>query len=172
MKRAGLGVLIFVLLGMGLAQKNAGVSSIETADQPLSSTYHELQWSRILPDLGASSPEIAFLHVDPQTKATQLMIRNRVPIHVTMHWHSANETHTVLRGTVVFEHEGSRNTLGPGGFNYIPKRMHHQAWLPANGLVFITVDAAWDVNWVEGPPTARDLNARPGGEPRAGKPRP
>jgi hypothetical protein len=35
--------------------------------------------------------------------------------------------------------------------------MVHEAWLPAGALVFITVDGAWDVNWVEGPPTAADL---------------
>ena len=27
----------------------------------------------------------------------------------------------------------------------------------AGGLVFITVDGPWDVNWVEGPPTDADL---------------
>jgi hypothetical protein len=30
----------------------------------------------------------------------------------------------------------------------------HEAWLPAGSLTFITVDSEWDVNWVEGPPTA------------------
>jgi hypothetical protein len=35
--------------------------------------------------------------------------------------------------------------------------MEHEAWAPAGGLVFITVDAPWDVNWVDGAPTAKDL---------------
>jgi len=30
--------------------------------------------------------------------------------------------------------------------------------LPAGSLTFITVDGAWDINWVEGPPTAADLS--------------
>jgi len=42
--------------------------------------------------------------------------------------------------------------LGPSSFNYIPSKMIHQAWLPDDGLVFITVDSAWDINWVDGPP--------------------
>src|SRR6266576_3990648 len=46
--------------------------------------------------------------------------------------------------------------IGPGGFNFMPAKMVHEAWLPADSLTFITVDAAWDVNW-EGPPTPADL---------------
>jgi hypothetical protein len=35
--------------------------------------------------------------------------------------------------------------------------MVREAWLPAGSLTFITVDSEWDVNWVEGPPTAADM---------------
>lgn len=156
-KRAILGILLCAALGLSLAQQKEQKNLIETSTQALATPYASNQWARIHPDLGARSPEIAFLHIDPTTKATKLMIRSTVAIHVPMHWHSANETHTVLRGSMVFEHEGKRDTLGPGGFNYIPKKMPHQAWLPANSLVFITVDGAWDVNWVQGPPTMKDL---------------
>ena len=78
-----------------------------------------------------------------------------------MHWHSANETHTVIRGNWTFEHEGKRHQLGPAGFNYIPAKMHHQAWASDDALVFITVDSAWDVNWVNGPPTKAELGKTP-----------
>ena len=156
-QRMTLGFLLLAALGWALAQQKDAKSPIETSDQALATPYGSTQWARILPELGARSPEITFLHIDPATKATKLMIRSSVPIHVPVHWHSANETHTVLRGTIVFEHEGRLDRLGPGGFNYIPKKMHHQAWLPANSLVFITVDGAWDVNWVQGPPTAADF---------------
>lgn len=152
-----LAILLCAALGSLLAQQKDAKSPIETPDQALATPYHSVQWARILPELGARAPEIAFLHIDPATKATKLMIGSSVAIHVPMHWHSANETHSVLRGTIVFEHEGKLDRLGPGGFNYIPKKMHHQAWLPANSLVFITVDSAWDVNWVKGPPTAADF---------------
>ena len=35
--------------------------------------------------------------------------------------------------------------------------MVHEVWVPAGGLVFITVDGPWDVNWVEGAPSAADI---------------
>ena len=62
--------------------------------------------------------------------------RMRVPVH----WHSANETHTVIRGTMVFEHGGQPHELGPGGFNYIPARTPTRPGRSDDALVFITVD--------------------------------
>ena len=119
---------------------------------PLFLNAPDLKWQPMFPEWKAGSPEIVILHVDPVTHATHLMIRNPVKIQVPRHWHSANETHTVLRGRMVFECDGQRKEQGPGAFNYIPRKMIHQAWLPDDGQVFITVDGAWDVNWVEGPP--------------------
>ena len=123
--------------------------------------YQDLKWEPIVPELGADSPMVSILRVDPKTQATQLLIRVPKAMHVPMHWHSANETHTVIRGNFVFEHEGQQHELGPGGFNYLPARMHHQAWATDDSLVFITVDAGWDVNWVSGPPTKSNLGQRP-----------
>jgi len=124
---------------------------------PVFAKFEDFKWAKILPDLGDSSPEISILHVDPKTQATKLMIRTPKAIHVRKHWHSGNETHTILQGTAVFACDGKKSELGPGSFNYMPAKMVHEAWLPAGSLTFITVDAAWDVNWVEGPPTAGDL---------------
>src|SRR5580765_4032502 len=127
------------------------------AQPAMSAGYEDLKWQAIVPDLGGDSPQVAILRVDPKTQATQLLIRIPKQMHVPMHWHSANETHTVIKGSWVFEHDGQRHELGPGGFNYLPARMHHQAWASDDALVFITVDAGWDVNWVSGPPTKSDL---------------
>lgn len=124
---------------------------------PIFAEFKDLKWDKILPDLGGNSPEICVLHIDPNTKATKLMIRTPKAIHIRKHWHSANETHTMIKGIAKFECDGKRAELGPGSFNYMPAKMVHEAWLPADSLTFITVDAAWDVNWVEGPPTAADL---------------
>jgi quercetin dioxygenase-like cupin family protein len=132
------------------------------AGQAMSTRYEDVKWQDILPELGADSPKISILRVDPASKATQLLIRVPKKMHVPMHWHSANETHTVIRGKWTFEHEGAREELGPGGFNYIPAKMHHQAWASDDALVFITVDGAWDLNWVSGPPTKADLGKMPG----------
>jgi mannose-6-phosphate isomerase-like protein (cupin superfamily) len=118
----------------------------------------DVKWQRILPELGDNSPEICFLHIDPKTHATQLLIRTSRAIHIRKHWHAANETHMLINGPAKFECEGKSAELGPGSFNYMPAKMVHEAWLPAASLTFITVDGAWDVNWVEGPPTSADLS--------------
>ena len=131
-----------------LAQAAVG----DIAAHYMSAKFEDLKWEKILPAFGDDSPEIAILRVDPKTQATQLLIRNPKKFHVPRHWHSANETHTILRGNMVFECDGKREELDPGSFNYIPKKMVHQAWLPDDGLVFITVDSAWDVNWIDGSP--------------------
>jgi CubicO group peptidase (beta-lactamase class C family)/mannose-6-phosphate isomerase-like protein (cupin superfamily) len=119
--------------------------------------YHDLKWDKILPDLGPNSPEICVLHVDPKTKATKLLIRTPAGIHIRKHWHSANETHTMIVGAATFACDGKRIEQGPGSFNYLPAKMHHEAWTTAGSVVFITVDGPWDVNWAEGAPTAADL---------------
>lgn len=113
-----------------------------------------MKWDPIVPALGKGSPTITILRVDPRTHATQLMIHVPKSFHVTSHWHSANETHTIVKGTFIMESEGMRDTLRAGGFNYTPARMVHQAWtLPGeDALLFITVDGAWDVNFVADPP--------------------
>ncbi len=145
-------------------QSGAPAPGVAT-QQPVFAGYSELTWNKIIPDLGARSPEIAILHVDPTTQATQLMIRTPAAIHVRKHWHTANETHTLIRGTAVLACDGQRAELGPGSFNFMPARMIHEAWLPADSLTFITVDRAWDINWVEGPSTTADLGTAP--PPRA-----
>ena len=133
----------------------------ESPRHAINARYDDLKWQTMVPELGADSPQAAILRVDPKTQATQLLIRIPKRMHVPMHWHSANETHTVIKGTWVFEHDGQRHELGPGGFNYLPARTHHQAWSSDDALVFITVDSGWDVNWVKESPTKSDLGQRP-----------
>ena len=152
-------LLLSVLPGAALVAQQSGTDA--KAGQAMGARYEDLQWQTIIPELGADSPLISILRVDPVSRVTHLLIRVPKQIHVPMHWHSANETHTVIRGNWTFEHEGRRHQLGPGGFNYIPAKMHHQAWASDEALVFITVDSAWDVNWVSGPPTKADLGKTP-----------
>lgn len=121
--------------------------------------FDTLKWGKIVPELGERSSEITILHIDPQTHATQLLIRVPKSFHVPMHWHSANETHTIVSGTFIMECEGKRDTLNQGSFNYTPATMHHEAWTTSKegALLFITVDKAWDINWVGGPPKPEDF---------------
>ena len=155
MRRIVLTLLVGLLTGAALVAQQSTAKA--KPQQAMGVRYQDLQWQTIVPELGADSPQISILRVDPMTQATQLLIRVPRQMHVPMHWHGANETHTVIRGNWTFEHEGMREQLGPGGSNYIPAKMHHQAWASDDALVFITVDSAWDVNWVSGPPTKADL---------------
>lgn len=162
MRSISLMAVVVMLIGGALsaqATETKGSTQGTKAEPPQARfmNYQDFKWAKILPDLGANSPEICILSVDPKTQATKLMIRTQKGIHVRKHWHSANETHTVVLGKQVFMCDGKRVTQGPGSFNYLPAKMVHEAWLPAGSLVFITVDGAWDVNWVNGPPTAVDL---------------
>ena len=121
--------------------------------------FEDFKWEKIVPELGDRSSEIAILRVDPKTQATHLMIRVPKDTHVPKHWHSANETHTVVNGTFIMECGGERKALGAGSWNYIPAKMHHEAWTTPDewALLFITVDSAWDINWVAGPPKPSDF---------------
>jgi len=151
-------IAVFSFLLSSRAAQPTPVASPETAvNAPEFKNLSDLKWDKILPDLGADSPEISILHVDPKTHATSLLIRTPKAIHVRKHWHTANESHTMINGAAMLACDGKRGEIGPGGFNFMPAKMVHESWLPANSLTFITVDGAWDINWVEGPPTAADL---------------
>jgi len=147
----------FPVSGRGQEPKDPAHGAQAETSQAIFKNYQDLKWDKILPDLGENSPEICILHVDPKTKATKLLIRMPKGIHIRKHWHSANETHTMIVGTIVFACDGERIEQGPGSFNYLPAKMVHEAWPSAGSVVFITVDGPWDVNWVEGAPTAADL---------------
>jgi ChrR Cupin-like domain len=133
--------------------QSSGAPPNHAADHAINIKFADIKWEKIMPTLGDGSPEIAILHVDQKTQATQLMIRVPKNFHVPRHWHSANETHTVINGTFILQHEGeaAREELGPGSFNYIPHKTIHERWTKAEegALLFITVDGAWDVNWVD-----------------------
>jgi mannose-6-phosphate isomerase-like protein (cupin superfamily) len=129
----------------------------QAADEPVFREMANAQWQKMLPDLGEASPEIAILHEDAKTHATQLLIRTPKALHVRKHFHSANETHTMVVGDATFECAGTKVKLTPGGFSYMPARMVHEAWTSPGSVVFITVDGAWDINWIEGAPTSADL---------------
>jgi mannose-6-phosphate isomerase-like protein (cupin superfamily) len=137
-----------------------------SAQQPamhhLNVAFKDVMWQKMVPELGDRSPEIAILRVESNTHATQLMIRVPKNTHVPRHWHSANETHTIVSGTFIIECEGQRAELGLGSFNYIPRKLPHEAWTKPDvgALLFITVDGPWDVNWVNGPPKPEDFIQR------------
>src|SRR5262245_102878 len=101
------GLLLAIVAGVGFAMSGLGQQAKPTAhadDMPAAvfKNYKDLKWDKILPDLGDASPEICILHVDTKTKATKLLIRAPKAIHIKKHWHTANETHTMILGTATF----------------------------------------------------------------------
>src|SRR5262245_513483 len=119
-------------LGLSLISSAAGSINSTPSDQPLFQTLSQAQWKRMLPDLGDASPEIAILHVDPNTHATQLLIRTPQGLHVRKHWHSANETHTMIIGKATFGCEGNKVELEPGGSTTC-----QPAWCMKRGLCLV-----------------------------------
>ena len=102
--------------------------------------------------MAAGRGEISILYTNPTTKATYLIIRADKNAHVPRHWHTANETITILKGTFVVKHDDSdaRSELTPGSFAYMPAKMVHEAWAKDDGATyFITTDGAFDINWVK-----------------------
>jgi hypothetical protein len=104
-------LLIAIFLPLAGYLTYAAEESHTSAGTPLFAKLADAKWDRILPDLGADSPEICILHVDAATKATRLLIRSPKAIHVRKHWHTGNETHTMIQGTATFGCEGHKAEL-------------------------------------------------------------
>jgi quercetin dioxygenase-like cupin family protein len=128
--------------------------SHDASAHPVFRNFSELKWDKTNPELGNNSPEVSVVHESPQE--TELFIRTPKDFHVARHWHTANETITILQGTFILKHDGSeeRVLLGPGAFAWLPAKMIHEAWTKADedALYFITTDGKFDINWVEEPP--------------------
>jgi len=153
--------LVWLAAMVGIAPGTDQTPASEKGAHAMNIPFNDFKWEKIVPELGDRSPEIAILHVDPKTQATELMIRVPKNTHIPKHWHTANETHTVVSGTFIVECEGQRVELDAGSFNYIPGKLPHEAWTKAEEgtLLFITVDGAWDINWVDGPPKPEDFTS-------------
>jgi hypothetical protein len=89
-------LLALALLALTNLRAQTTEPTAATSDGPIFKNVSDLKWDKIIPDLGEDSPEICFLHVDPKTHATSLLIRTSKAIHVRKHWHTANESHTMM----------------------------------------------------------------------------
>ena len=149
-----LAMLPMMIVVLPAAAQTSAPPSHDDAPHAIYQKYQDLKWEKLRPELGADSAEITILNVDPKSGATQLMIRSPKNYHAPKHWHTANETHTVIYGTFIMQHDGGeKEALGPGSYNRMPSKMIHEAWsAPDEGnLVFITVDGPWDLNLVDVP---------------------
>ena len=140
---------LITLISPALAQN---APSHDPAVHPVFQNFSDLTWEKTNPEEGDNSPEVAILHVNPITKASELLIRTPKNYHVPKHWHTANETLTVIRGTFVMAHEGSdkRVELNVGSYAYMPAKMVHEGRTQGEGAMYlVTVDGAFDINWVK-----------------------
>ena len=104
--------LSLLVAALSAAQTNSGVTpAASSASQAMSVRYEDLMWQMMVPELGNDSPQISILRVDPKTNATQLLIRTPKKMHVPIHWHSANETHTMIQGPPYSSTRASANSL-------------------------------------------------------------
>jgi len=117
------------------------------------------KWEMMLPELGKDSPLFTLLRVHPQTNATTLMIDFPTALHIPKHTHEKSETHFILRGSHLFENSdtGERFDVRENGYFYLPGHIVHEAWVPAGASAIIILEDGWKVNWLEGPPTAKDI---------------
>ena len=117
----------------------------------------DLQWERVIPELGERSPRHAILGHDTRTNAMTMLIWIPRNFHVPLHWHSGNEKHVVISGSLTMECGDRQVVMKPTTFNFMPAGLVHRAWTPPDEdcLVLNDVDTLWDVNWVNGPPKGR-----------------
>ena len=127
---------------------------------PVSRRAEDIRWAKAFPDLGADGPDLAVVHVNPKSQATQILIRATKPAVVPWHWHTPNEAITVVKGTFTVECEGRKTDLGPGSFTYTPSRLIHRATFSEGCMISIGADGSFDVNWAGAPPTAEKTQAK------------
>jgi quercetin dioxygenase-like cupin family protein len=123
----------------------------------------DMRWEKMLPELGTDSPLYAILRVDPVSKATTLMIKFPVAIHIPRHTHEKSETHIILGGAHIFEHGGKHYDVKEHGYIYMPGKFEHEAWVPAGSEAVIILEDGRKVDWLESGPTVKDVGkATPG----------
>ena len=73
--------------------------------------------------------------------------------------HEKSETHFLLRGSHLFENNdtGERFDVQAGGYFYLPGHIVHEAWVPVGSQAIIILEDGWKVDWVDGPPSAKDV---------------
>jgi mannose-6-phosphate isomerase-like protein (cupin superfamily) len=133
---------------------NAPLPTPLAEEPPIFFLPDEMEWKRIIPQMGDESPKLAVVRHDQQTGSTSMLIWTPPNFHVPRHWHTGSEKHMLVRGIFIMECEGKRVVMTPGTFNYLPARTVHQAWTPPESdcLLFTDVDTVWDINWIDPPP--------------------
>jgi hypothetical protein len=113
----------------------------------------KVQWGPAPPFLPAGA-QIAVVQGNPSEKGP-VTLRLRLPANynIPAHWHSMDETVTVLSGAF---HVGmgdkldrqASQTLEPGGFVSLPATMRHFAWTAKPTVVQVNLQGPFDIFYV------------------------
>lgn len=158
--KIGIGVGVSLALAMGVALADGDPARTEPGIME-TFAFDDLRWERIVPELGDASPEVAPVTCgDGEATVTRRFLRAPRRIHIPRHTHRSTEAVMVLRGAATFACDrcGEPRALGVGDISYIPSECVHQVWLDEGTILFITVEGEWNLSWVEGPPTAANLD--------------
>ena len=136
---------------------NALLQPALAAEEIVFKNRQDMKWEKMLPELGAASPVYTILRVDPDTKATTLMIEFLAAMHIPKHTHQKSETHIILGGAHIFEQGGRHFDVKEHGYIYMPGKFEHEAWVPAGSKAVIILEDGWKVDWLDGGPTAKDV---------------
>lgn len=149
MKQATLSLIMVII--------SLATSAFAAPEEIVLKNREDLKWEKMLPDLGEDSPLFSILRVDPKTKATTLIVEFPKAIYIPKHTHKKSETHIILGGSHIFEHNGKRFDVKENGYIYMPGKFVHEAWIPAGSRVIIVLEDGWKVDWLKGGPTKQDV---------------
>jgi quercetin dioxygenase-like cupin family protein len=112
----------------------------------------DMKWGDAPPDLPKGA-QLAVLHGDP-TKNAPFTLRFKMPAgyKIPPHWHTKDEQLTILSGTFVL-HMGDTmdapaTSLGPGGYHFLPGKMHHAAETKSETILQLDGVGPFDIHYL------------------------
>jgi quercetin dioxygenase-like cupin family protein len=150
MKRLLLPAGLLLLVGaIGTATQEAGPTSADhVVVRP-----DALKWGPPPPGLPPGS-QAAILLGNPG-KPGPFIVRAKMPdgYKVPPHWHSVDESLTVLQGTILVGHgdqmdPGSMQELGVGGFAHMPKGMRHYVVAKGETVIQVNGNGPFDITYI------------------------
>ena len=146
-------VAVFVSLTLALVSQTAApaqpVGQAQTQASGIEVDFDHIQWVA----LPKTDPKVytATLKIDDSTGATQMLWKFPANAVGPCHWHTANESNVVVKGSITMRHMGTAGaSLGIGGFSYVPKKMNHQLTTgPTETVVFSSLDGRFALNIVD-----------------------
>ena len=141
--------LTLALVSQTAAPAQPAVGQAQTQASSIEVDFDHIQWVA----LTKTDPKVytATLKIDDSTGATQMLWKFPANAVGPCHWHTANESNVVVKGSITMRHMGAAGaTLGIGGFSYVPKKMNHQLTTgPTETVVFSSLDGRFDLNIVD-----------------------